>query len=200
MKIYEHADDIFSELDSHKRVSKMSLTEEDVKNWLAYVDRVNNNVGDYSSVIDESSNVETFKIPKELKGLFYPARIVQDPARDAMCLNLLVKEELSETEIPKDYDYDDFVRTTSRIYSALRQTPTFDVPLSQVRTIDQVANYVNRTMIGDKDDGFYTLIRSDQTDLPVSLSIELYQDYAYGMSKKDYILQMIRNIIQLIIN
>lgn len=199
MRLSLYAKDIFAELSAAKRISKLSFDETELERALQYIDYVNNMVTDYAAVIDDVANTDTFAIPSHLKGLFYPSRVVQDPTRESLQVNLLLKDGGCiwpiKTARGTDYNYDDFRRFVTQLYAAYRLSPTFDTKLSDIRVIDQVDNVVSRMMRNSS-----TLMSVNHTALPVSLSCEYWSEFAYTMPSRDYILVMIRNILNSIIS
>lgn len=198
MRLDKYAADLKTVVGSLKAVTRFDMAESELKQFLAFIDYVNNTLDEYSSQIGDSHNLDTFMVPTELKGLFYPARIVDDPAREHLCVNLLVKEDITDSEIVNEdgkltYTYNDFVDTVSKLYGTMRKNPDFALSLRDIRKIDQLSNHTARQM----SDG-YCQITSDTGVLPVELSVSVYKSHVFSLPEKQYVTDMFRSIFRTI--
>lgn len=192
MLLVNYKDAFATELKALKRVSSDLIKDAEIKNLLQYIDYINNGVGDYTLSIDKNYDANGFKIPSEMKCLFYPSRLVIDISRDGHCKNLINKD--ATATCPADYDYNSFVRDVTKLYATLRKMPSFDVSIRDVRCPGDVGNYAACVMSDGK-----TQIAQTVNYLPIPLTVDLFEDYVYCVDVQTHMNMLFRNLFTAII-
>lgn len=195
MKLVELTEKIYLEINSARRVSKCMFTKDELKMFLGYVDYINHNVGDYVTSIDTMVDGENFKIPSELRGLFYPSRIVFNPEMDRACVNLINKQPVFIDGDDIAYDYSAMVMFINKLYATFRKVPAFTESLIDVRRIVALSDYTGSTAWQNSVRANY-----NQDAIPCPLIYRFYEDYMYNMSAEDYCIIALRNIISKLAN